>query len=288
MTQGSARQFIFPITTGRTGTTFATHLLQLNLPQPSEVHHERSYFMGSRHFGFGIDTPEVSHFARFNTLGNDDWVQSFWAQKNRRLIEAGAPIYAEMSHPLVKAGLIENVDALAAAGRVDLVILTRDMEEVLWSFITRLVFTNYGFTWLFALDPRWPNVIVDYGPFAPHGLVGMAAWYIHEMHARAEYYRLLLDGRANIRIHQFDMRELVEADGAGRFLEALGHGTPMPNMPSRANSNYGSLYGPDERQHCRWLLQNLPVDHNAVARAYFDSGRRLGDLKPDPGDPAAG
>lgn len=282
MEHRSDKQFIFPITTGRTGTTFVTHLLQLNLPPNSEVHHERSYFLGSPLNGFGVDTPEVSHFARFNTLGNDDWVKAFWAQKNRRLIASSTPIYAEMSHPLVKAGLIENIDALAAAGRVDLVILKRDMEEIMWSFVSRMVFTNYGFTWLFALDPRWPNVIVDFAPFEAEGLGGMAAWYIHEMWTRAEYYRLLLAGRPNIHIHEIGMTELVTPEGAGRLLAALGHGTDSPVMPPQANGLEGSLYGPEARDHCRRILRDIAVDHKAAALAYFDSGRRLGALKPDP------
>lgn len=283
MAQGTDRQFIFPITTGRTGTTYVTHLLQLNLSQDSEVHHERSYYLGSRHYGFGIDSPEVSHFARFNTVGNDDWVRAFWAQKNQRLLASDKPIYAEISHPLVKAGLIENIDVLAGAGRVDLVILTRDIEKIMWSFINRMVFTNYGFTWMFALDPRWPNVIVDYAPFEPERLAGMAAWYIHEMWARAAYYRLLLAGHPNVHIHRFDMSELVTAEGAGRLLESLGHAVASPILPGRANSNEGELYGPAEREHCRRVLRDITVDHRAAAQAYFDSGRRLGDLKPDTG-----
>jgi hypothetical protein len=281
MVQDRVRQFIFPITTGRTGTTFVTHLLQLNLPGNSEIHHERGYYRGSRHYGFGIDTPEVSHFARFNTVGNDDWVRAFWAQKNQRLLASDKPIYAEISHPLVKAGLIENIDALAAAGRVDLVILTRDIEQIMWSFINRMVFTNYGFTWLFALDPRWPNVIVDYAPFEHEALAGMAAWYIHEMWARAAYYRLLLAGQPNVHFHRYDMSELVKPEGAGRLLEGLGHPSESPVMPPRANSNEGELYGQSAREHCRRVLSEIPVDHIALARAYLDSGRRLGDLKPD-------
>ena len=280
MVQDQARQFIFPITTGRTGTTFLAHLLELNLPQGSEVHHERSYFLGSPYNGFGIDTPEVSHFSRFNTLGNDGWVQAFWEQKNARLIKSAAPVYAEISHPLVKAGLIENIDALAEAGRVDLVILTRDNEEIMWSFITRMVFTNYGFTWLFALDPRWPNVIVDYAPFEREGLAGMAAWYIHEIWTRAEYYRLLLEERANVHVHEVAMTDLVTPQGAARLLAALGHKTDTPIMPEPANANEGSLYGPEEREHCRRILRDIPIDYQATARAYFDSGRRLGTIKP--------
>lgn len=239
--------------------------------------------MGSRLHGFGIDTPDTSHFTRFNTIGNDAWVQSFWKQKNERLIGLDKTIYAEMSHPLVKAGLIENIDPLAEAGRVDLIILTRDIEKILWSLINRMVFFSYGFTWLFAIDPRSPNVIADFAPFSKDGVGGMAAWYIHEMWTRAEYYRLLLDGRPNIHIHQFDLSELVKPAGATRFLKALGHEVAAPIMPQRANANVLELYGKRGREHCRSILQNIKVDHKAVALDYFASGRRLGALKEDTG-----
>lgn len=283
MNVNKAKQFIFPITTGRTGTTFVSHLLERNLPDHAEIYHERASFLGSRFHGFGIDTPDASHFTRFNTIGNDPWVQTFWAQKNARLINSETSIYAEISHPLVKAGLIENIDPLAKAGRVDLIILNRDIEKVMWSFVNRMVFNNYGFTWLFAIDPRSPNVIVDYGRFRKEGIGGMTAWYIHEMRTRAEYYRLLLDGRPNIHIHEFDLSELVKPEGASRFLKALGHDVDEPVMPERANANTMELLGKRERQHCRFILQTIKVDHKARARAFFDSGHRLGAIKPDTG-----
>ena len=155
-------------------------------------------------------------------------------------------------------------------------ILTRDNDEIIWSFISRMVFTNYGFTWLFALDPRWPNVIVDYTPFQPEGFGGMAAWYINEMWTRAEYYRLLLEGRPNIHVHDIAMTDMVTPGGAARLLDALGHPGDVPIMPRQANANEGSLFGPSEFEHCRKILRDNPIDYKAVARTYFDSGRRLG------------
>lgn len=57
--------------------------------------------------------------------------------------------------------------------------------------MNRFEFANFGFTWLFALDPRYPNTIVKAEPFMQHGPAGTSLWYVHEVFARAEYYARL-------------------------------------------------------------------------------------------------
>lgn len=268
------RQFIFPISTGRSGTAYLTDLLRLNLPQDAQVHHERTGFTA-----MGIDSPDASHFMRFNSIGVDPRVKAFWTQKNRRILNTKVPVYAEISHLLIKAGLIENVDALAQAGRVDLIILTRDTFKILWSFVNRFDFANSGFTWLFYLDPRYPNLILDPKVFTPHGVPGHALWYIHEMWTRAAYYRLLLAGRPNIRLHTVDLSQITRPEGAAALLNDLGHPVTKLTLPPRVNANKAEHFGKDMQTKCDALVRKFQIAHDRLAREYFDAGRRL-DLGP--------
>lgn len=266
----SDKQFIFPITTGRSGTVYLSELLRLNLPKSAHVHHERIGFQT-----LGVESPDASHFTRFNSVGNDGRVQAFWRQKLQRLAKGGVQTYAEVSHFLVKAGLIENIAPLAQTGQVDLIILRRDTPKILWSLVNRFDFYNYGFTWLFNLDPRYPNVIVNPKPFDSEGMPGHALWYIHEMWVRAEYYKLLLAGQPNIRLHEFDLSELITESGAARLLEALGHPVSAPKIPPRANQTKQEFFGKDMRATCDKLVARTRVNHAAIAAKYFDAGRRL-------------
>ncbi len=148
------KQFIYTITTGRSGTTYLTELLKRNIAD-AEVYHERSSYTR-----LGIDSPDASHFTLFNSVGNVAQVRAFWQQKFERDAAGPSSCYAELSHPLSKAGLIENLDLLEGRGVVHLILLKRDILEILWSFVNRFDFENNAFTWLFTLDPFYPNVIV--------------------------------------------------------------------------------------------------------------------------------
>jgi hypothetical protein len=147
------KNLIFTITTGRSGTVYLTELLRRNLPN-GEVHHERFGYQD-----FSVETPDASHFMLFNSAGNVKQVQDFWEQKLVRNVQTSADWYVEISHVLSKAGLLENLHHLAGHA-VHIVILTRNVEDVAWSFYNRFDFFNFGFTWLFSLDPRYPNKLV--------------------------------------------------------------------------------------------------------------------------------
>ena len=249
MAQARERRFIFPITTGRSGTVYLAELLRRNLTD-AEVHHERLGFLD-----LGVETPDASHFTRFNTLGNAPEVRAFWRRKLERL-RGGAPgrpppaTYVEISHPLIKAGLAENIAPLAEAGTVHFIILKRDVEAILWSLVNRFDFANLGFTWLFYLDPRYPNVLLDPAPFRRHGMAGCALWYIHEMFTRAEYYRLLLGGHPNLRFHDLDLAELQSPEGAARLLADLGASRAPEEVraPGRRNESRAWHFGEDMRK----------------------------------------
>lgn len=265
------RRFIFPITTGRSGTVFLTNLLRANLPG-AEVYHER---LGYTEVGF--DSPDASHFMQFNSIGNSPHVRTFWARKTARVAASSAETCAEVSHFLAKAGLVENLQPLAEVGEVHLIALTREIGRTLWSLTNRFDFANSGFTWLFYLDPRYPNTILNSDPFRQYGASGNALWYIHEMRIRAEYYAMLTKDTPNVHVHRIDLNELKTPEGASRLLSRLGFPRRPQDItvPPPANTTEKPFFGEDMRQSCENLVSRFQMDHAALAAQFIGEGRRL-------------
>ena len=208
--------FVFTMTTGRSGTAYLAQLLEQNLPD-AESYHE---ILGWDRFG--VDTPDVSHMTLFNSQGNVEKVQAFWRGKLARVAATPRRFYVETSHLLMKAGLIENIDPLAARGTVRLIALERDIAATVLSFRRRLDFVNKGNWWMWYLDPHYPRNIVSPEPFADEGINGLCLWYIYEIRARAARYAKLLAGAPNISFHKCDLAELRTREGVSRLLEGFG------------------------------------------------------------------
>lgn len=265
------RKFIFPITTGRSGTVFLTELMRHNWPE-AETHHERVGYQS-----LGLDNPDASHFTLFNSVGNVQRVKDYWAIKTDRVLASKADTYAEISHFLFKAGLVENIAPLSSAGEVHLVLLTRDPFKIQWSYVNRFEFSNFGYTWLFALDPRYPNVLVKSAPFMEHGMAGAALWYVHEVFARQEYYARLVEGLPNVHVHRVDLSEITKPEGAAKLLTALGRSTTKDSvkMPPRQNASKQTHFGDDMENFCKRLAKGAPLKSREIADRYFESGKRL-------------
>ena len=208
--------FVFTMTTGRSGTAYLAQLLQQNLPD-AESYHE---ILGWDRFG--VDTPDVSHMTLFNSQGNVEKVQAFWRGKLVRIAATPRRFYVETSHLLMKAGLIENIGLPTARGTVHLIALERDIVETVLSFRRRLDFVNKGNWWLWYLDPHYPRNIVSPEPFADEGVNGLCLWYVLEIRARAERYERLLAGTPNLVFHRFALDELRTGEGVSRLLQGLG------------------------------------------------------------------
>jgi hypothetical protein len=82
----------------------------------------------------------------------------------------------QISHFNAKAGLIENLDVLRDYGDIHIILLHRDPLATLRRFHNRHDFANLGFTWLFALDPRYSNKIVPADEHLKLGAAGAAYW----------------------------------------------------------------------------------------------------------------
>jgi hypothetical protein len=266
------RRFLFTITTGRSGTAYLTKLLQAADPQ-TECHHERIGFDR-----MGVHSPDASTFMLFNSQGNVPDVRDFWRRKFALIRHGTGERYVEVSHFLSKAGLIENLDLLGPDVEIDLIDLRRDVFSVVWSYANRFDFANNGFTWLFTLDPAYPRHIVDPAPLREHGMYGTCLWYVAEMLTRAEYYRQLLDGRANIKVHTVYLDDLIEPAGAQAFLKDVwlaAHSARIQLLPARTNRSRSWPLGEEAKAEVKELVETFDFDPAALAGKFINSGRRL-------------
>lgn len=250
------RRFVFTATTGRSGTTYLAELLRANLSDAA-VYHERTGF-----FSFGTDTPDVSHFRLFNSAGNVAPVREFWQRKQARICAEEGGWYVETSHLLLKAGLLENIEPLTEIGEITVIVLTRNVADTVISFVERQDFANYGFTWLWALDPRYPNKITNPEPLFKLGAAGAALWYVIEMQSRSEYYKLLLDGVRNLRFIDATLAEIAEPDGAARLLAALDGTTETAKttLPGRVNETRAFRLPSETRERLRQIVAQTKFD----------------------------
>ncbi|MFA6544489.1 MAG: tetratricopeptide repeat protein [Limisphaerales bacterium] len=272
------KHYIFSLSTGRSGTNYLADLLELNLPR-SRVHHEQLGYAN-----WGVDSPDVSHLTTFNNVGNSELVRAFWQRKFGRIKALDLRYFAETSHVLAKAGLVENLDLLQGSGKVHLIYLKRDILKTVSSLVTRADFLNKGNMWLWYLDPDYPNIIVSPEPFRRFGQIGFAFWYVIEMRTRAEYYRLLLAGCDAVVFHEADLEAVSRRDGAAKLLAELGVDL-LPaeiELPGRVNANTGERLDDARRQQIREVVGSLTFDEAALARSWYEQGYRLSGLHEKP------
>jgi hypothetical protein len=262
------QQFAFALATTSQEAQLLAALLGANL-NDAEVHHRHD-----APTDIGTVTPESSLVRRFNTDGNRQSVRDFWRGKFAHHLHGPGPLYAETSHVLATAGLIENLALLDASLRVDIVILRRPPELSLQE-LTNASSTEAGlFPGVIGLDPQCPNRIVEPAPYLASGRLGTCLWYVTEMAARAAYYRMLLRDRPNIHIHWIGLETLKHAPGAPGLLKALGHPAAAVRLPSEING--ANAVGADPV--ILGLVERHPLQARKRATAFIESGRRLGAI----------
>jgi hypothetical protein len=205
-------------------------------------------------------------------------VQAFWRQKLARIAATERQFYAESSHLLMKAGLIENLQPLLDVGRVHLIALERDPVEIILSLRSRGDFLNYGNIWLWYLDPKYPKNLVNSDALMKHGMNGAILWYILEVRSRTAFYEQLLADRADVAVHRFTLKELGGRDGVGRLLGCLGVATPPddPVVPAPQNVGLGNKpFPPDERAKIEKLVASVRFDPRAIAQEAISRGLRF-------------
>jgi hypothetical protein len=228
-----AKNFVFTLTTGRSGTRYLATLLRQNLPD-AECHHEIHGWDR-----FGVDTPDISQMTLFNSQGNVEKVRAFWRSKLGHIAATPRRFYVETSHLLMKAGLMENLEPLTAEGTVHLIALERDPYATIVSFRNRFDFLGKASCWLWYLDPEYPRNLVPSQALVAHSLNGLCLWYILEIRARVARYERLLSGEPRLVFHRFNLEELRDAQGAARLLRALGVPADPQTMRMPAPENVG-------------------------------------------------
>ena len=260
------KNFVFTLTAGRTGTAYLADIFRANVAD-SEVHHE---ILG--YDSFGIDTPEISHLTTFNSRGSTPHVRRFWEKKLAKVARSKSKYYVETSHILSKAGLAENIDLLQDKGIVHLIVLRRNIEKTLLSYLSRWDFINIGNMWMWYLDPNYPRNIVDSSQIDSLGHFGTSIWYLCEMQARAEYYKKKLCHLDYVVFHDVDLEELLTKDKVHNFLVGFGLKVNPENItiPPPANvSEHLWQLDESERKDLTDLLSSLKFDAREVARAYI-------------------
>ena len=264
-----AKKYIFTITPGRTGTLFLAEFLVRNLPK-CDVHHE---ILG--YDSFGVDSPDLSTLTLFNSQGNIDQVKKFWKQKLTRIKETKVDYYAETSHILAKAGLMENLGYLGKDAEIHFIILDRDNMKIMESLHTRFDFLNIGDIWLWFLDPQYPIKILDPSPFNYLGVYGSRLWYIYEMRARSEYYILKFKSKKKIFFHKINVGSLNTTKGAKAFLSELGvkRNNSEITIPPKLNVTKTKQVIIDKKT--KEMIKNemkKPFDPKALAKEFLELG----------------
>jgi hypothetical protein len=257
-----ARNFVFTLTTGRSGTRYLATLLRQNLPD-AECHHEIHGWDR-----FGVDTPDVSHMTLFNSQGNVEKVRAFWRSKLQRIAATPRRFYVETSHLLMKAGLVENLAPLTGEGTVHLIALERDPYATIVSFRNRFDFLGKASCWLWYLDPDYPRNLVPSQALVGHSLNGLCLWYILEVRARIARYEKLLSGEPRIVFHRVSLEELRSTQGVARLLQALGVAAHPANVRIPAPENVGRFLvkiDSAEQAEIRRLIASAETNPPAVA-----------------------
>lgn len=279
------KTLIFTITTGRSGTVFLTDFWQRNLPDARVVHEHQQWW------SHGVDTPDHSDLMHFNNAGVTPKVRAFWRRKFERVLAEPGTIYAEASHYLAKAGLIENLDLLPEDVQVKIVRFQRDPYRTARSLFNLGEFQNPASSWVW-LPPGAANAILQPGRFRKLGRPGAILWYVLEMRARGAYYRELLRERPGVAFVETGPEALREPAEARRVLGALLDGEPpaQPAIPPPRNDGQSRTVTTEaERAQFDQVYARVQGDAEQMGRQFFEQGRGLAHgsvAAPEPADTA--
>ncbi|MEM9062566.1 MAG: hypothetical protein AAGD13_19070 [Pseudomonadota bacterium] len=293
-----AKTLVYTVTNGTAGTGYLRRFLEGNL-RDAEIHGDRAGWLD-----LGVNCPDASHLTRFNTMGNLPEIRSFWRRKLKADMASSQEILVDLTHLHAKAGLVENLDLVPEDVQIVLIHLRHNIRETVWTIHNRCDFRNSGFTWVFALDPNYRNVMVPSGQFAEQGMAGLALWYVVEMRVRAAFYKRLTAEMPNVTYSEIWLAELVNRlPAATQVLETIGGERPDDVKPAEREETQpirpggqeiqkgsaaekttgpkakpaGNMFGQDVRDNISKMVDRFKWDAEELAEGFFSSGRRLGD-----------
>ena len=120
-------------------------------------------------------------------------------------------------------------------------------------------------------------MLIDPEPLREHGMIGACLWYVAEMQARTEYYRLLLQAQSRIHVHTVSPDALKTEDGARMLLDHLGVADAAAELeiPPAKNATQAFHLGDDVRANTQTLVEGYQFNVREIAEEFFNSGRRL-------------
>jgi hypothetical protein len=267
-------KLVFSLSAGRTGTAFLAELIARNLDQSvaAEVYHERLGFDA-----FGVDTPDLSHMVQFNSRGNTEKIQQFWNRKLDSILAGDLDFYAETSHPLMKAGLVENaVRVCRDRAELHFVRLRRSLVPTLLSYERRGDFLNKSSQWLWYLDDAYPRVLVKPEAFRRAGLVGIMLWYLLEIEFRGAYYMERHKSTEGVFFHEADIDALNDAATAATLLSDIygKHNPESVVVPGKKNATENAVPADPERLDLleQLVAKTAALDPVANAKEYVAEG----------------
>ena len=260
------RQMIFALAATASESAALAALLEAGLPE-AEVHHSHESA-----FDQGLRTPDGTTIALFNTGGNLGEVRDFWRRKLAFELYGKAPVYAETSHLLAACGLIENLDLLPEAIRIDIVALQRPAARIVGELAANDPSRGRLVPDVLGLSPGFARRLVTPERYLGTGFAGTCLWYVTEMAARAAYYRRLLKDDPRVRLHRVELDRLAQPAGAAGLLTALGAEAREIALPAELAATAGA---PPSRE-IEALVARIPLQAEARARAFLEAGRRLG------------
>jgi len=259
-------KYIFTITAGHTGTTWLSEFIKSNTNIYS-IHELLDID------DFGNQMPDIRTMRTFNERGMTQFVEDFWHRKFSVITTYSD--YAESNHTLSRCGLLEYLASLKIEHDIYLICIRRNWAKQCMSFINRADFMNVTINWQWYLDYRYARRIVDPEPFvSAHGYVGQILWYMAEVEARQEYYKILYGDL----FHFIDimMEEMVTAEGSSRLMEQLGISADQVILPpklnyNRAKENVGLL------KQLLEIISTIQVAPTRQAEEYIAGGKSLSD-----------
>lgn len=258
---------IFTITAGRTGTAWLSQFIKANSSFDS-VHEP----LGIE--DFGVKMPNIGTMRIFNEYGFTDKVKSFWVSKFKFI--DNTRLYAESNHTLSKCGLIEYLANFTEISKEASIILLRRKNKVKQavSYLSRGDFFHVTMQWQWYLSYRYKKLLLNPKPFLEHKMIGVVFWYIYEMEARQEYYKLLYGDRFNF--IDATLEEITKDAGALTLAESLNINKDIV-LPPPANANKLSP-SPETIRLATEFQSICKIDPKEIAQTFIESGERIGQL----------
>jgi hypothetical protein len=265
---GSMSKFIFTITAGRTGTAWVADFLAENLRIKS-IHEPLAID------DFGNQMPDIRTMRTFNERGLDRFVRQFWERKFGGIQHF--QVYAESNHTLAKCGLIEYAAEARQNDEFVFLCIRRNHVDQCLSYVNRGDFRNITIDWQWYLSCRYKRTIMNPEPFLKAmGYLGNIIWYIFEIEARQEYYKILYSEK--FQFLDLDLEGMTKMDGARELLQALawgGAGQPKLSEAKNANKTEDNV---ELRNHVSRCLGQVDIDPVTIAQDFIAAGRRLGSV----------